>query len=77
MTARQIIYVPGKNPKPEAALHREILWRILVEGVRRADSAVADTPCLEAELRKYLFPTLTGTTTFRKADLQRGIEGRR
>lgn len=43
MTTKQIIYVPGKNPKPEAALHRELLWRTLVEGVRRADSAVADT----------------------------------
>lgn len=42
MTTKQIIYVPGKNPKPEAALHRELLWRTLVEGVRRADSAVAD-----------------------------------
>ncbi len=43
MTTKQIIYVPGKNPKPEAAQHRELLWRTLVEGVRRADSAVADT----------------------------------
>jgi hypothetical protein len=43
MTTKQIVYVPGKNPKPEAALHRELLWRALVEGVRRADSAVADT----------------------------------
>ena len=43
MTTKQIIYVPGKNPKPEPALHRELLWRTLVEGVRRADSAVAGT----------------------------------
>lgn len=43
MTTKQIIYVPGKNPKPEAALHSKLLWRTLVEGVRRADSAVADT----------------------------------
>ena len=43
MTTKQIIFVPGKNPKPEAALHRELLWRTLVEGVSRADSAVADT----------------------------------
>ncbi|MEO8332323.1 MAG: hypothetical protein ABI479_07805 [Gallionella sp.] len=40
--AKQIIYVPGKNPKPDPALHRKLLWRTLVEGVRRADSAVAD-----------------------------------
>jgi hypothetical protein len=43
MTTKQIIYIPGKNPKPEPALHRELLWRTLVEGVRRADSAVAGT----------------------------------
>lgn len=41
MTTKQIIYVPGKNPKPEAALHRELLWRTLVEGVRRADRTLA------------------------------------
>ena len=43
MTTKQIIYVPGKNPKPEAAAHRKLLWRTLVEGVRRADSDLADT----------------------------------
>jgi len=43
MTIKQIIYVPGKNPKPEPAQHRELLWRTLVEGMHRADSAVADT----------------------------------
>ena len=43
MTMKQIIYVPGKNPKPEATLHRALLWRTLLDGVRRADSAVADT----------------------------------
>jgi hypothetical protein len=42
MRAKQIVYVPGKNPKPEAAQHRELLWRTLVEGVRRADSATAE-----------------------------------
>ncbi|MGB9093392.1 MAG: hypothetical protein WCB93_04710 [Gallionella sp.] len=41
MKTRQIIYVPGKNPKPEPELHRELLWRTLVEGVRRADRSVA------------------------------------
>ena len=43
MTTKQIIYIPGKNPKPEAELHRELLWRTLLEGVRRADRAVAGT----------------------------------
>lgn len=34
--------MPGKNPKPRAAQHRELLWRALVEGVRRADSSTAE-----------------------------------
>lgn len=42
MTTRHIIYIPGKNPKPQAPQHRELLWRTLVEGVRRADSVTAD-----------------------------------
>ncbi|ADE12378.1 hypothetical protein [Sideroxydans lithotrophicus] len=42
MANRHIVFVPGKNPKPRAAQHRELLWRTLVEGVRRADSHVAE-----------------------------------
>ena len=41
MATRQIIFVPGKNPKPEQTQHRALLWRTLVEGVRRADRATA------------------------------------
>ena len=37
MNNRRIIFVPGKNPKPPAEQHRELLWRTLLEGVRRAD----------------------------------------
>ena len=51
MTTKQIIFVPGKNPKPEPALHGKLLWRTLVEGVRRADSAVADT--LQADYAQF------------------------
>lgn len=49
MTIKHIVFVPGKNPKPRAAQHRELLWRTLVEGVRRADSHVAEAlqPCRE------------------------------
>lgn len=43
MTTKHIIFVPGKNPKPEEARHRELLWRTLIEGVRRADSETAAT----------------------------------
>ena len=36
MTHRHIIYIPGKNPKPQASQHRKMLWLALLEGVRRA-----------------------------------------
>ena len=42
MTHRHIIYVPGKNPKPPSKQHREMLWRALLEGVRRTDPKIAD-----------------------------------
>lgn len=41
MTQRQIIFVPGKNPKPPAAQHQKLLWRTLLEGVRRAEPETA------------------------------------
>ena len=43
MTERHIIFVPGKNPKPPPEAHRRALWRTLVEGVRRAEPAVAES----------------------------------
>ncbi|KXS31039.1 MAG: Uncharacterized protein AWT59_2838 [Candidatus Gallionella acididurans] len=58
MTKKQIIFVPGKNPNPEEALHSKLLWRTLVEGVRRADSAIADT--LQDSYANSIF--LTGMT---------------
>jgi hypothetical protein len=36
MTHRHIIFIPGKNPKPEPEQHRSLLWRTLLEGVKRA-----------------------------------------
>lgn len=48
MTTKHIIYIPGKNPETEAATHRELLWKTLIEGVRRADGSVANT--LQAHL---------------------------
>lgn len=41
MTNKHIIFVPGKNPKPQASQHRELLWKTLIEGVRRADRTIA------------------------------------
>jgi hypothetical protein len=43
MSRKQIVFVPGKNPKPEPEQHSELIWRALVEGVRRNDKAVADS----------------------------------
>ena len=37
MSQRHIIFVPGKNPKPPADQHQSMLWRTLIEGVRRAE----------------------------------------
>ncbi len=36
----RIVFVPGQNPKPEPGIHRRLLWRCLLEGVRRADENI-------------------------------------
>ena len=51
MPDKNIIFIPGKNPKPPAKQHRDMLWRTLVEGVRRAD---ADT-AIEIDRQKNAF----------------------
>lgn len=43
MKTKHIVFVPGKNPTPVEAQYSNMLWRSIVEGVRRADSVVADT----------------------------------
>jgi len=42
MSNKTIIFVPGKNPKPPAEAHAELLQRVLLEGIRRVDSALAE-----------------------------------
>jgi len=42
MTKRHIIFIPGKNPKPPEIQHKSILWRTLLEGVRRAEPDVLE-----------------------------------
>lgn len=42
MSTKHIIYIPGKNPKPEPAQHSALLWKTLLEGVRRIDTSVAN-----------------------------------
>lgn len=41
MSKRHILFVPGKNPKPETDRHRGLLWKTLVEGVRRIEPEIA------------------------------------
>ncbi len=38
----RIIYVHGMKPKPRPADHRAMLWRCLLDGVRRVDVGVAE-----------------------------------
>jgi len=39
---KKIIYVPGKNPKPPANLHREQLLRCLLHGVKQINPEIAE-----------------------------------
>ncbi len=41
----KIIFVPGKNPKPLPAVHRALLWRSLLGGVRQADPELLAALC--------------------------------
>ena len=54
MSQRQIIFIPGKNPKPPAEQHQKLLWRILLEGVRRTEPDIADNLCQHAENFKLI-----------------------
>ena len=42
MNNRSIIFIPGKNPKPTADQHINLLWRAMLEGVRRAEPAIVN-----------------------------------
>lgn len=42
MATKHIIFIPGKNPKPQASQHRELLWKTMIEGVRRVDRDLAN-----------------------------------
>lgn len=49
ISRRQIIFIPGKNPKPPANEHKKLLWRTLLEGVRRAEPEIAADLSLHPE----------------------------
>lgn len=60
MNQKHIIFVPGKNPKPPEDQHRKLLWRTLLEGVRRADPDVVDhlsghAACFKVIAWNYLY----------------------
>ncbi len=42
MNQPYIVFVPGKNPKPLPENHRPVLWRTLLEGVKRAEPATVN-----------------------------------
>lgn len=48
MNQRHIIFVPGKNAKPPADQHKSLLWRTMIEGVRRAE------PQVSSELNQHI-----------------------
>jgi hypothetical protein len=49
MSNRHIIFVPGINPKPAPEQHRNLLWRTMLEGIRRSDpEQVSDIPLIFA-----------------------------
>lgn len=41
MNKKHIIFVPGMSPMPPADQHTNLLWRTLLEGVRRAEPDIA------------------------------------
>ncbi|MEL7311377.1 MAG: hypothetical protein AAFN07_07700 [Pseudomonadota bacterium] len=50
MTIPKIIFVPGMKPKPPAEVHRQQLWRCLLEGVERVDPTVAASMAAHPDL---------------------------
>jgi len=55
-----IIYVPGLQPKPEPAAHREALFRCLIAGVRRYDEKIA----LDIAANLHCFDIVSWTYSF-------------
>lgn len=60
MRNEQIIYVPGMKPKPPATDHRAMLWRCLLNGVRRANPDVVAA----LETRPDIFELAAWSTLF-------------
>jgi len=54
MNNRHIIFVPGKNPKPPPEQHRRLLWRTLLEGIKRSDPGIVDNISQHADCFKLI-----------------------
>ena len=60
INSKNIIFVPGKNPKPAPEQHRQLLWRCMIEGIRRSElELVNDLPvhpdCFRLIAWNYLY----------------------
>lgn len=60
MKKKHIIFVPGKSPKPTEDQHKHMLWRTLLEGVRRAEPKTA----IEFEENKVIFNIVAWNYTY-------------
>jgi len=63
MNNQHIIFLPGKNPKPPPKQHQDLLWRTLLEGVRRARADAAK----ELEQHKKAFHLIAWNYTYYQA----------
>lgn len=60
MNKKNIIFVPGMNPKPDPVLHKKLLWRSLLEGIRRSEPELVDDisahfDCFQLTAWNYLY----------------------
>lgn len=54
MYKKNIIFVPGKNPKPDPAIHKKLLWRCLLEGIRRSEADLIDAIAEQSDCFKLI-----------------------
>jgi hypothetical protein len=60
MIKKNIVYVPGMNPKPDPEPHSKLLWRCLLEGIRRSEPELvtdlgAHFDCFKLVAWNYLY----------------------
>lgn len=71
MREPHIVFVPGKNPKPPPEQHRELLWRALLEGVRRARPQLA--AALEGAVPRFQLAAWNALYYGRSKDISRDL----